>query len=145
MSEQDYIELKCVKDGSKLRVKIISTGYINYANCQFPRDLRIEGRRFKVNTENVKLITQRGRWFYSIKKRDSIEIIDENLNLDMANLQIYEDENENECSICMSEVKNDVFYPCGHFYTCKKCSIKLSNCPSCNKIIEKRIDKSLID
>jgi hypothetical protein len=45
----------------------------------------------------------------------------------------------------MSELKNDVFYPCGHFYTCKKCSNKLSHCPYCKQIIENRIDKQLID
>ena len=142
---ENYVELKCIKDGSKLRVRIISPGYINYANCQFPKDLRIEGRRFKVKLEFIKLITLRGRWFYSVKKRDSIEII-ESLSLDeLSKLQIYEDKNENECSICMNELKNDVFYPCGHFYTCKSCSNKLQNCPYCKKIIENRIDKNLID
>lgn len=35
--------LKCVKEGSKLRIKIISDGYLNSANCQFPRALRVMG------------------------------------------------------------------------------------------------------
>lgn len=145
MSDLDYVELKCIKEGTKLRVKIISQGYINYANCQFPKDLRIEGRRFKVKPEYIKLITQKGRWFYSIKKKNSIEIIDNISTEELLKLQIYEDKDENECSICMTEFKNDVFYPCGHFYTCKKCSNKLSHCPYCKQIIENRIDKSLID
>ena len=145
MSELGYVELKCVKQGSKLRVKITSQGYINYANCQFPKDLRIEGRRFKVKHECITLITQKGRWFYSIKKRNSIEIIDNISTEELEKLQIYEDKEEEECSICMSELKNDVFYPCGHFYTCKKCSNKLSNCPYCKQIIENRIDKKLIN
>jgi len=145
MSELDYVELKCVKEGSKLRIKITSQGYINYANCQFPKDLRTEGRRFKVKSEYIKLITQKGRWFYSIKKKNNIEIIDNITSEELSKLQIYEDKDEEECLICMSELKNDVFYPCGHFYTCKKCSNKLSNCPFCKKIIESRIDKTLID
>ena len=30
------VTLICVKEGSKLRVKILSEGYIQHANCQFP-------------------------------------------------------------------------------------------------------------
>jgi Ca-activated chloride channel family protein len=41
----NYVELACIKQGSKLRVKIVSAGYLNYANCQFPRDIRIEGAK----------------------------------------------------------------------------------------------------
>lgn len=145
MSDLDNIELICIKQGSKLRVRITSQGYINYANCQFPKDLRIEGRRFKVKSEYIKLITQKGRWFYSIKKKSCIEIINTISVEELSKLQIYEDKDENECSICMIELKNDVFYPCGHFYTCKNCSNKLSNCPYCKQIIEHRIDKKLID
>ena len=98
MSELNYVELKCVKQGSKLRVKIISQGYINNANCQFPKDLRIEGRRFKVQSEYIKLITQKGRWFYSIKKKNSIEIIDNISSEELSKIQIYEDKDEDECS-----------------------------------------------
>ena len=45
----EYVELKCIKEGSKLRVRILSPGYLANANCQFPRDIRIEGLRYKVN------------------------------------------------------------------------------------------------
>ena len=145
MSELDNVELICIKQGSKLRVRIISQGYINYANCQFPKDLRIEGRRFKVKSEYIKLITQKGRWFYSIKKKNCIEIVDNISSEELSKIKIYEDEDIDECSICMNELKNDVFYPCGHFYTCKNCSNKLSKCPYCKQNIENRIDKKLID
>jgi hypothetical protein len=39
--------LKCVKEGSKLRIKIISSGFFNEANCQFPKNIRVEGRKFQ--------------------------------------------------------------------------------------------------
>ena len=38
----EQIQLKCVREGKKLRIKIISPGYIQSANCRFPRDIREE-------------------------------------------------------------------------------------------------------
>ena len=75
----EFVELKCIKEGSKLRVRILSPGYLANANCQFPRDIRIEGLRYKVKIEDIKLITARGRWFYSVKKKDSIELLNNDL------------------------------------------------------------------
>ena len=140
----DLVELKCVKEGSKLRVKIISPGYLSYANVQFPRDLRIDGRKFKVKSNYINLVTQKGRWFYSVKKRNEIEIVNGVTEEQIKNLHIYEDESD-ECSICMDNNKNTVFYPCGHYYVCTGCSKKITVCPYCKKSIEMKIDKSLID
>ena len=149
----EYVELKCIKEGSKLRVRILSPGYLANANCQFPRDIRIEGLRYKVKIEDIKLITARGRWFYSVKKKDSIELLNnylenEHLNQHLPNhhnLHIYEDNADVECSICMTEPKNIVFYPCGHYHACIHCAKLVNNCPMCMKKIENRIDRSLID
>ena len=33
----NYVYLKCVKEGKKLRIRITSPGYNNDANCQFPK------------------------------------------------------------------------------------------------------------
>ena len=38
------IELVCVKDGSKLRMRIVSPGYHQDWNVQFPKNLRILGQ-----------------------------------------------------------------------------------------------------
>ena len=46
MSELVY--LRCVREGPKLRIKIISPGYHNEANCQFPKDIRVPGRKYSV-------------------------------------------------------------------------------------------------
>lgn len=47
------IELHCIREGGKLRVKVISDGYDNTKNIQFPRAIRAEGARYVV--ENLEL------------------------------------------------------------------------------------------
>lgn len=149
-----YVILECVSEGSKLRVKMKSPGYLINSNCQFPRDLRIAGRKFKVPVSDVKLMTQRGKYFYSIKKKNNIEIIKDNepssiinevLRDNLKNMKIYEDSDTSDCAVCLSEVKSIVFIPCGHFYTCKSCSQRLKTCPICRENITECIDKNLFD
>lgn len=68
------ITLICVKEGSKLKVKILTPGYIKNANCQFPRDIRIEGRRFSVDSSYMNLVINNGRYFYSVKNKNKNKI-----------------------------------------------------------------------
>ena len=68
----EFVELICVKEDSKLRVKITSPGYFNHSNCQFPRDIRIEGRKYRVRADDVKLVATRGKWFYTVKTKNSL-------------------------------------------------------------------------
>jgi len=143
-----YVILECVEEGSKLRVKMKSPGYLINSNCQFPRDLRIAGRKFKVPVADVKLMSQRGKYFYSIKKKTNIEIISditEILRDNLKNMKIYEDVETSDCAVCLYETKNIVFIPCGHFYTCKSCSGRLKTCPICRVNISECIDKNLFD
>ncbi|MBE8988008.1 vWA domain-containing protein [Nostoc sp. LEGE 12450] len=42
------VELYCVREGGKLRVKVISEGYDSAKNIQFPRSIRAEGARYVV-------------------------------------------------------------------------------------------------
>lgn len=143
----DYVILECVEEGSKLRVKMKSSGYLIGSNCQFPRDLRIKGRMFKVPKEHVKLMTMRGKYFYSIKNKSFIEIVEdvEINNLLLKKTKIFEDETISECSVCLCSEKDTIFIPCGHFYTCSECSKKVSNCPICRISITNRIHKNLFD
>lgn len=110
----DLVNLICIKEGSKLRVRITSPGYLPTANCQFPRNLRIEGRRFRVPAENIKLIKSSNKWFYSIKKGITVveeaEIL-ENSNNSKYGGPVFEDEAVMECNICMCENKDTVFNP----------------------------------
>ncbi len=48
-----HVRLQCVKEGSKLRVRIISHGYNHDANCQFPRNIRAPGRQYSVPISDV--------------------------------------------------------------------------------------------
>ena len=144
---EEKIILKCIKEKNKLRVKIISNGYYNDANCQFPKDIRIEGRYFRVKPENIQLITRTNKWFYSIKK-NNIEILEnyieeELLNSDyLSKLNIYEDETNNDCCICLDADKDCVFIPCGHYYCCMNCAKLIDKCPICRNFISNKINKS---
>ncbi len=42
------IELHCVREGGKLRIKVLSDGYDTTKNIQFPRAIRAEGARYVV-------------------------------------------------------------------------------------------------
>ncbi|MEH1974209.1 MAG: VWA domain-containing protein [Nostoc sp.] len=42
------VELYCVREGGKLRVKVVSEGYDSTKNVQFPRAIRAEGARYVV-------------------------------------------------------------------------------------------------
>lgn len=44
----DAVELHCVREGGKLRVKVLSDGYDSSKNVQFPRAIRAEGARYVV-------------------------------------------------------------------------------------------------
>lgn len=137
------VTLTCVKEGSRLRVKILSDGYIKNANCQFPRSIRQEGAIYHVNSEFVNLHTSRGRYFYSVKKLSEITIV--TTTYDPENITIYENEEETECVICLSDLKDTVFVPCGHYYCCSNCSQKLDKCPICRSVFTTCINRSLVD
>ncbi|MDF5707907.1 MAG: VWA domain-containing protein [Nostoc sp. S4] len=42
------VELHCIREGGKLRIKVISDGYDSTKNVQFPRAIRAEGARYVV-------------------------------------------------------------------------------------------------
>mmetsp|Transcript_64165 Transcript_64165/g.126268 ORF Transcript_64165/g.126268 Transcript_64165/m.126268 type:complete len:156 (-) Transcript_64165:131-598(-) len=147
---QSHVILKCIKERSKLRVKIVTKGYNGDANCQFPRDCRKEGCMYKVKTSNIRLITTRGKYYYSVA-RSAVEILQggceeadgqEGTAVTTENITVFEDERTTDCCICMCESKQIVFN-CGHLYTCKACSVLVNTCPICRQRITQRIDKSL--
>ena len=149
MSETEtYVYLQCVKEFGKLRIKVISPGYLRNANTQFPKDIRMVGRKYKVLAHDIQLIQTRGKYFYSVKKREKIIIMSEgdvevvsNNNLDLTKIKIHTDEESDECIICMDTEKQIVFDPCGHLYSCVNCSSKVSKCPICRSVIVNRINK----
>ena len=136
------VTLKCIKEGSKLRVRIVTQGYYNEANCQFPRDLREEGRQFTVPAHAVSLITSRGKWFYSVKNKSLITVNSEEV---LTSLKVYEDTETVECAICYDQPKCMVLIPCGHYHTCATCTGKIMTCPICRVTITKSINKALME
>ena len=147
VSVPTVVRLKCVKIGSKLRVRILTPGYFTNANCQFPKDLRVEGRMYDVDVDAVKLVT-RNKNFYSITKKSAIKIVSDVdaltdlLNETKINITIYEDNSSDDCAICMTEEKCMIIVPCGHYYTCASCTELIKKCPICRCGITKSINKS---
>jgi hypothetical protein len=140
--ETSYVYLQCVKAQSKLRVRITSGGYFRDANCMFPRDLRVDGRRYRVPPYAVTLINSRGKYYYSITPR-LIEVLQE--AVDTSNIHVYEDEGTVECAICLTEPKSMVVNPCGHYYMCGTCATSVRTCPICRGPIASLINKSDMD
>lgn len=135
-----YVLLQCVKEKSKLKVKMLSSQpFIKGINCQFPRQIREEGKYYVVKSEAIKL---KGN-FYSAMQKDIIvcQTFDMNEIKKYINdlvatekvkpLQIFGEDDDKECVICMSEEKNSVFSPCGHYMTCGSCATKCKICPIC--------------
>ena len=142
------IRLKCVKEGNKLRVKIISPGYSPDANCQFPRDIRVENREYLVPPEDIIFSEMRCKFFYRVKK-NNIQVVSQKIE----GLKVYgDDENDSEhlkeCCVCMMDRSTEpdinfvIFAPCGHYCCCSKCAQKLSNCPICRAKVQQLVTKS---
>lgn len=148
------VDLYCVTEHRKLRVRIMSPGYLPEANCQFPRAIRREGVHYRVKSSDICLVTQRSKWFYSVRRGAHIEILpgrpDRSGLPDLGgatvpvHLKVYEDKDTNECAVCLENPKTIVFDPCGHYYVCNVCATRLSQCPICRTSIRGRIDKSLV-
>ncbi|MGL5935416.1 MAG: RING-HC finger protein [Cetobacterium sp.] len=165
-------------------MKIISSGYLRYANCQCPRSIRVEGKFYECPDRSINLIITRNTYFYTVGGSNIKELpdsanIDELLTAEnirrltyqfddsmqescssefinkldiIENLpkKIYTDEDNNDCSICLSAPKVLVYVPCGHFISCSDCDNRLKNsfnrkCPICRTNITNAISYDLIN
>lgn len=135
----DLVTLKCVNEGNRLRIKIITSGYIQSANCQFPKDIRVADREYTVPKNDVIMADTRGKFFYRIKK-NNIKIIDKKEYY--SNLVVYGD-GCTECAICMDDeaLEYVIFVPCGHYCCCKVCATQIKNCCMCRAPIKQTITK----
>jgi Zinc finger, C3HC4 type (RING finger) len=141
VEEEKTIQLVCVKEGGKLRVKITSPGYLNSANCQFPRKIRAEGKRYSVPSSGVSLKQgPRGKYYYKISA--SKILTHEEVSKPE---KVFGDDDDPVCVICMDLPKNLVFVPCGHYCCCAECTTSLkSTCPLCRGTFTSAIDRSMI-
>lgn len=132
----DSVFLQCVKEGKKLRVKIISPGYNNNANCQFPKAIRIEGRKFKVPSSAIDVAGSVGRGFFYRVKKNNITIIADEVKMPD---KVFASE---ECCICLDGEPTMVIVPCGHLCFCSDCSKEMNDkCPMCRGKIVSKIKK----
>lgn len=146
---QEKVKLKCVQEGNRLRIKIVSKGWSPDANCQFPKNIRVAGREFLVPKADISIVFTKGKFFYKVRK-NNIEIC-ENGSVAVGapdvdkNMRVFEDPELMECVVCMGDkdpVKGFmIFIVCGHCCTCEKCALKLTDCPMCRTKISQRITK----
>lgn len=139
-----YVYFECVKVKGKVRVRVISQGYNNQANVQFPRAIRIEGKIFKAPVSALTFASgPRGTFFYRVNK-SAIEAVDEEVSAITID-NIY-GEVDDECVICLEEKCEMVFIPCGHFCTCGTCCSSLQsssfNCPLCRSSIVQVVNRN---
>lgn len=141
----ELVELICIKDHGKLRIRIISPGFYSDANVQFPRSIRAEGLKYKVSLGDIKLINTKGKYYYSVKNNTRI-IQETNITVPYEGsiTMTYEDSETKSCVICMENEKCIIFSPCNHYYCCEECSNRISNCPICRSKISLKLNKELI-
>jgi hypothetical protein len=153
--EEKLIYLKCVSAGKKLHVRVISPGYNHEANCQFPRNIRQEGKTYSAPLCNLSFSQMRGKFFYRVSK-NNIKIIEDNSKIinsveskecKISIKQIYENVDA-DCIICMDNKYEVVLVPCGHYCLCKECANQLqkskSNCPLCRQKINMFVTRDML-
>lgn len=133
------VYLHCVREGSKLRVRILSSGYNREANCQFPRAIRSPGRQYAVPKTAISFARgSGGKFFYRVSKNQITVLsrpVDDSAFQQSAKVEkIFEDEDPT-CAICLYEERNVVVVPCGHYCMCKECATQIAQstgtCPLC--------------
>lgn len=144
------VTLQCVQDSGKLRVRITTPGYLRWANCQFPRDIRVAGRTYTAPASAIKLVSgPRGKYFYRVDKK-LITIVSAAaaaapVPQGPVHIHVYEDEDPT-CIICMDAPKALVFVPCGHYCACATCVPGLKNkCPMCRQAIEIVVGRDMVE
>ena len=141
-SADPLVYFQCVSDGPKLRVRIISPGYNREANCQFPRAIRVPGRKYSAPASYLRFARgSAGKFFYRVRKAgitvldDGVEVKfradDVKVKLD----KVYGEEDDPTCVICLSEERSVVIVPCGHYCMCTDCAGHIAHstqkCPMC--------------
>jgi hypothetical protein len=130
MSEipEQFVDLLCLQDGGRLRVRITSLGYLTSANCQFPKALRAAGRRLRVPASAVQLVapTPRRKAFYRVDGRSAQDVGDKgNANKSHHVGAIFAAGTEDGlCSVCLTEPLACLVVPCGHLCLCEGCAAR---------------------
>ncbi len=140
---KEDVHFVCVKVGNRLRIRITSLTYSQEANCQFPRAIRKEGRRYTAPASDVTMSSgSNGKFFYRVRKAN-IKIIEETIKVS----KIFEAGNQ-ECVVCMEANYDVVIAPCGHYCMCSVCALTIQRttgiCPICRGGIETLVPRDKI-
>lgn len=122
MIPSEDVYLQCIRENSKLRVRIITNDYFQDPNCQFPKALRAENQIYRVPAKDIRLVETRYRDFYRIGKKN-IRLVEENIGQEA--VQIYTTEEDDTCCVCLDNKKYYVYFTCGHWYVCRTCHLSL--------------------
>eukprot|EP00163_Fabomonas_tropica_P022762 TRINITY_DN3978_c0_g1_i1.p1 TRINITY_DN3978_c0_g1~~TRINITY_DN3978_c0_g1_i1.p1 ORF type:complete len:466 (-),score=60.80 TRINITY_DN3978_c0_g1_i1:60-1457(-) len=58
---------------------------------------------------------------------------------DIYGLETIHDPEEQDCPICMSELKDVILLPCRHLCVCSECVTKIDNCPLCREVFTSHV------
>ena len=123
------VELLCTKKTTgkreKLVVRVITKGYSQQLNCQFPRKIRSPGALFKTSSNNILLRRRKKKYFYMYTGPKDIT--------PSSHITVYDDGADSVCAICMDAAPDSALAPCGHAQFCNQCISKLITCPICKK------------
>lgn len=141
LNDKNIVYLKCIKEKNKLRMRIISNGYITYANCQCQRDIRKENCYYSVSPSNISLKNKGNTFYYHISK-PIVNIYDVNVDVDVStlkDLKIFEVDASPDCLVCFDRKKERIMVPCGHYLLCTICLDEIMKttrkCPYCRNNI----------
>ena len=155
------IILECITAKKKLRIrfncfidsdgKIFNNVYNNLYNCQFPKNIREDGRFYKIE-DNDLVIVESKTPFYKIKKNNIIILDDEESKkykitsekniIDISNLKIFD---IGECVVCLSVSSSVIFIPCAHMCVCGDCYIGIKKTKNCCPLCRKNITKTIVN
>ena len=115
----------------------------------FPKEIRGEGKYYKVNDTDIRLANRMGnKPFYSIKRTNILVMTDQEkqqlLNptpTDISNMTIFD---AGDCVICLSSVSSIVFIPCGHRCTCSLCNQHLKQAKYCCPVCREKITEDIV-
>lgn len=123
--------LRCVKENSRLAVKIINTGFDNNLNCSFPPYLKEEGAIYGVKSCDISL--NKNLKYYNLKNKTGIRRIDNWPKGDPIFV-------ENYCVVCLGDNASCILLNCGHLCACISCFQSIvDNCEICMQCATKHI------
>ena len=97
----------------------------------------LNDEKFKENVEIVEEQTSE----FKYNNQGLIENLEQNSKLEdkIQNLEgkIQKIEESRLCKICLDREVSQVFLPCGHSLSCRKCAVGLQKCPICRGNIQK--------